>query len=565
MREQRTRDRARVDVPTPRTRAAPTSPAARKALRSLADKRARQLARRRGETIAPRTAHATSSPARLVCGAQTRIRRVRVKVEPGTSGARSQRDSRGAPKNFRAKADEARASLDKMGGSTSEGNKAVRMRALHTIKVRAARELQEREKSAPITLLTRQRAGKFRFPDDRRREWAGSSAAAELEFVESQKHKVNRPGTWTRLWPAWQKAEAFLRKKMEADGRQFAAATLVAYPWYLTAVAANAFLTSTAINAVTNTVQAVRKAAFMSGFSLGEGDLGLSVLRRVCKQERTQEARKVMALSLGQVQKIMKKWLMAESATVVERMIAAAMTLGFLKLLRWSDCMLVWLKYIYWMGESGFAYAIVRRKNDVYMIGCWHVVSDTGKRTCFARRFKRLVKELYPGVQLPRGKAWGFASGPGSEAFVFRDFGVRESVKAAAAAARKAARKRKRNAKRAPAAGDGYKLYHKLRVLEEVKGDGYLPLSDDPKRTSYQHYLTRFRKALEVCCGLTRAQAAIYGTQSMRRGGANRMWKAGKSKEDRMKAAQWKTPEMDLVYLQQTVEDQREYAKDLDL
>ena len=43
------------------------------------------------------------------------------------------------------------------------------------------------------------------------------------------------------------------------------------------------------------------------------------------------------------------------------------------------------------------------------------------------------------------------------------------------------------------------------------------------------------------------------------------MWKAGVSKESRIKAGQWATPEMDDVYLQQTIEEQRDEALKYDI
>ena len=74
------------------------------------------------------------------------------------------------------------------------------------------------------------------------------------------------------------------------------------------------------------------------------------------------------------------------------------------------------------MGTKGFAYALVHRKNDQRMIGQWHTVADIGPG-CFARRFKQLVRDMNPGIQIPDLK-WGFAAGPGADSYVFRLFGA---------------------------------------------------------------------------------------------------------------------------------------------
>ena len=190
----------------------------------------------------------------------------------------------------------------------------------------------------------------FILPGSRADEWRESAAAAELDLIESLKPAHRRPGTWKRLIGPWRRARTYLRSVMAKDHRRygdrpFALQTFERFPWYVDAAAAHAYRTSTAISAVTATIQAVHMAIKLSGGKPSRS-YEVKVPSGVCERERSQEARKVMALSATQARQIGKKW-GALDATIVERMVGAAMELGFRKLLRFSDFCLVHVKYIY--------------------------------------------------------------------------------------------------------------------------------------------------------------------------------------------------------------------------
>ena len=244
-----------------------------------------------------------------------------------------------------------------------------------------------------------------------------------------------------------------------------------------------------------------------------------------------------MALSATQARRIGREW-GAASATMVERMVSAAMELGFRKLLRYSDFCLVHTAYIYWMGAKGFAYALVHRKNDQRYIGKWQTVADIGPG-CFARRFRQFIRDQNPGIRVPGLKdPWGFASGPGADSFVFRRFGAPRG---------------------AP------KKWSRRRFQTSILDGGQDPVTLDDSDKFYKRYKTAMQQALVSCCGLSRTAAKIYGTQSLRRGGNTALWIAGATKVQRLQAGSWASPEMDDEYLQQSVELDVGFAREIEL
>ena len=412
------------------------------------------------------------------------------------------------------------------------GAQAVRHKALNIIKVGAARELQQRELQSPLARATATRAALFTIPQDDAVDWTQSSIADEMAVIDTMKQRYRRPGTWKRLEKAWLVARNFMRTKMRAMGVRFCVTNVVNMQKFAEAAVVHAYQSSTAISAVSTTTQAIKMALAMSGFNPEcWKPMRIKIVSQVCSRERSREARKSFALTVTQARQIHAGW--GASSSLVERMIAAAITLAFLKLLRFSDFSLVYVGSIYWMGKRGFAYAIVRRKPDQRCIGEWHTVADLGTANCFARSFKRLVQDLYPRLIMPAG-GWGFATGVGADRFVFKGGG------------------RPR--------GGQHTHRHMVRARETVVGDGRLPISCDERNTTYQWYRRKLHLCLSECCKLTQTQAECYGTQSMRRGGNSALWRAGASKERRLKAGNWATESMDDEYLQSSIDDDLQFS-----
>ena len=69
------------------------------------------------------------------------------------------------------------------------------------------------------------------------------------------------------------------------------------------------------------------------------------------------------------------------------------------------------------------------------------------------------------------------------------------------------------------------------------------------KSTGYEAALKLMRRALRECCGYSEAQAAGFGTQSLRRGGDTALFEAGVGAERRRLLGMWKTEAVELSYI----------------
>ena len=71
------------------------------------------------------------------------------------------------------------------------------------------------------------------------------------------------------------------------------------------------------------------------------------------------------------------------------------------------------------------------------------------------------------------------------------------------------------------------------------------------------------RLAMRHFYGYTPNQAKVFASQSCRRGGDTHLWKNGATKEVRMAIGCWKTPEVELEYLEMELEEQLKFDKQL--
>lgn len=71
------------------------------------------------------------------------------------------------------------------------------------------------------------------------------------------------------------------------------------------------------------------------------------------------------------------------------------------------------------------------------------------------------------------------------------------------------------------------------------------------------------RFAMRHFCDYTPKQAAIFASQSCRRGDDTYFWKNGVNKEVRNAIGCWKTPEVELDYFEMELEEQLKFDKQL--
>ena len=96
------------------------------------------------------------------------------------------------------------------------------------------------------------------------------------------------------------------------------------------------------------------------------------------------------------------------------------------------------------------------------------------------------------------------------------------------------------------------------------EGDGQFPVSQSASNKHYKRWLRLIRRALVECAGLEPAEAALFGTQSMRRGGNTNAWKCGAPKDVRMAMGAWKTPRVETEYLEWMMDDKLALLKNGD-
>ena len=71
------------------------------------------------------------------------------------------------------------------------------------------------------------------------------------------------------------------------------------------------------------------------------------------------------------------------------------------------------------------------------------------------------------------------------------------------------------------------------------------------------------RLAMKHFCKYAPAQVKIFASQSFRHGGDTHLWKNGASKEVRMAMGCWKTPDVELEYLEMELQEQLKFDQKL--
>ena len=427
--------------------------------------------------------------------------------------------------------------LNEIGNKTDDGSKVLRQKALEAVKVKVAREVQIAREGSELNKMAVEWCREFSIPRAGTAiDWSKSSVAAELNVINKLKPVYRKPRTWLRLLPTWRKVSKYLQEKMELDKIEYNVANVVEYGnEYVAAAMVIAYQTSSAMAAVSIVSQAVKMALAMSGFNPKDWKpQNMCLMMRACALERSKEPGKAFAVTVEQARQIHVTWGI-KSESLVDRMASAAFVIMFLKLLRFADMCLICTGGIYWMGFSGFAFALVGEKNDAACIGRWKTVADTGEEGCFARCFRKLVSFLCPNVTVPPPDAWGFAKG--ASEFVFK--------------------------RGAPKEGANKSTHrHMRREVEIVVGNGGEPINAGTGSAAYDWYLKKLRTAMHECCGMRKPAAEKIVTHSLKRGGNTGMMKAGASKRYRIRAGGWADEQMDDEYLQFCIDEDMQYAKE---
>ena len=325
--------------------------------------------------------------------------------------------------------------------------------------------------------------------------------------------------TWRRYAPAWRKARRWLKRQCKASGKEFCVATFREYPRFLSAMAVWALRTSTAQTAVESVVLATRMALRLNGLEVAD-DVITRIARESARRSRGTMTRKKAGFTVDMVKAINAEW-GAKSAPLARRMVALAIVIGFLGLLRFSDLRVICISGILWMRE-GVVIVLPVRKNAQTQPSLVFV-AETGEPTGAVARLRAMVTEL-AGRAPPREGVLQ------DSRFLFRQI-------------------RRVN---------GYTHPHRM---EQTVGTGRVMLDD----SGYSAYLHGFRRAARCCCGFGAEAAKELGTQSLRSGGDTYLHAMGVSAEERRDVGQWATPLVERGYLRRTLKEKLSFMRETGL
>ena len=86
-----------------------------------------------------------------------------------------------------------------------------------------------------------------------------------------------------------------------------------------------------------------------------------------------------------------------------------------------------------------------------------------------------------------------------------------------------------------------------------------MPISCEKGRGTYKRVVALMRHAMKRFNKYTHAQCKVFACQSLRRGGDTILWKGGATKEVRLAMGCWRTPDVELEYLETELEEQLKF------
>jgi hypothetical protein len=285
------------------------------------------------------------------------------------------------------------------------------------------------------------------------------------------------------------------------------------YPDYLTGFDGHEYQTTTAVSSISNRWRAVQMALKVNDIPV-PSVFAIDVIKEVARRERSKPRHERSNATYDQICSIVKKW-GDESERLTRMMIAMAMGIGFIALLRYSDLCYIHLRGMYWFQE-GVAICLAKRKTDQAAKSSWVYVADTNMAK--NKRTRSLVQRLRTMVKRRFGTAPPEVGVMDVDAYLFCDM----------------------------VASSGSKHYSKRVDRFNDKG---IPMG----KAAYGHYLTRMREAFVVCCGVKREDVKEYGTHSLRIGGDTWLFDNGIPAVQRREMGAWLTPVTEYSYLRHSV------------
>lgn len=333
-------------------------------------------------------------------------------------------------------------------------------------------------------------------------------------------------GTWKAYHRVWLRVKEYLQDMVRRSGYAWHVSTFKDEPRFISAAAVHVLYENDAMSTVEKSIAALKMAMRVNNVHVAP-DLLTQVVCKVNRRRRAKSVRKRPGLLFSEVQAINLAW-GDLGQSMVRRMVALMMCIGFLILLRFSDLAMIHLHGIYWC-KAGVMICLARRKNNQEGIPSYLPVADTGAvdsdgTPCSAvARLRAFVTDLV-GEKPP---AEGWMTSAASDGFLFR------RVKATTTST------------------------HASRRVDEIVGSGERPMG----RESYSALLARYREAMHRCCRMSKRAARTFGTQSARSGGDTWLFDNNLPADIRMEIGEWATPSVERGYLRVKIAQQLEMVK----
>ena len=293
-------------------------------------------------------------------------------------------------------------------------------------------------------------------------------------------------------------------------------------PRFVAAFAVYKLDTGKSMTAIEQSIAALRMAMRINNVPV-RPCLLTEVVREVNKRRRRKSVKKRSGLLFTEVTAINNGW-GDMSQCMAWRMIALAMVVAFLSLLRYSDLCGIHMHGMYWC-KAGVMICLPRRKNNQHGVPTYLPIADTrrvdeaGEPCSAVARLRAFIKDLTG--EAPPSEGW--LTSVATDAFLFRRIKCGTHT-------------------------------HLSEREDEIVGSGARPMG----RAAYGGYLSRYRDALRMCCRMSKTAAATFGTQSARSGGDTWLFNNGVPADLRMEIGEWATPTVERGYLRIKIQQKLE-------
>jgi hypothetical protein len=410
-----------------------------------------------------------------------------------------------------------------VGTSTSRETAGPATHEQHVLETKERRDLSDRMRQ--LWMKQQHKGADFEKLQSQVAEFVlpgGSWSSGQGRVIDSILHDAEKliadyrcAGTWRRYLPSWRFAQILLTKWLQEDKHLY----VDQYPFwglnartlrlpeardYLVAVVAHKFQTSETATGVATMSHALNLMLTINSIEVNH-DFRTKVVKQVAKRLRTKAVKKMAGLSFEEAKQINAKW--GKHKQRGKRMLSLAVCLGFVALLRFADLAVINIGGIFFTDEGVLICVPVRKNAQIYPT--WIAVADTHKPDSVVQRLKDMITELGHTVPL-RGCI-------NTCEYLFRDI----------------------------VTADNYTHEHRRTDVLRPGDHGGRSLT----KLAYDHYKSRFRAALEQCCGMTKTAARLFGMHSMRSGGDTHLFNMGFSSQARRDIGGWATDLVERGYL----------------